>query len=410
MTNSTDATGGNVRPFSIHIPDERLAEVRERVEKTWWPSEPKFTGDDPWYYGADLATMKDLARFWLDEYDWREHEAHINSFPQFMVGVGDGQEIHTVHVRSGGLPVLVLHGWPNSFHTYLDLVGPMTDPAAHGAPEAAPFDVILPSLPGYAFSPCDRILSPREVASMMQRLMTELGYDRYIVVGGDWGAHIASLMGHDFPENVIAIHIDHSEVRHAGSNIGTGQTGADDATAAEVDFIERETELWGREGAYCHQQLTRPQSLAFAMTDSPVGAAAWLVEKWYAWADVDPETFLQVFSPDRLLTEVLVYILPDRFVTATWLYTGCGDAVLTELNPGERVEVPVSVSAFPDPAFPVPPREFIERSHNVVRYTHISHGGHYPGIEAPEEYVADIREFVAELSRSSAHRLSEAIG
>jgi pimeloyl-ACP methyl ester carboxylesterase len=394
----TDVVRETIRPFKVDISDARLAEIRERVANTWWPPEP--AGIEPWYYGADLTTMKELVRFWLDEYDWREHEAHINSYPQFMVDVGDGQEIHTINVRVGGLPVLVLHGWPNSFHTYLDLVQPLSDPASHGAPDAQAFDVVLPSLPGYAFSPCDRILSPRDVAAMMQRMMAELGYDRYVVVGGDWGAHVASLMALDCPEHVIAIHIDHSETRHAGSNIGDGQTGADDATPAEVEFIARETALWAREGAYCHQQLTRPQSLAFAMTDSPVGAAAWLVEKWYAWSDVDPESFLKVFPPARLLTEVLVYILPNRFVTATWLYTGCGDAVLTEFEPGERVTVPVAVSAFPDPAFPVPPREFFERSHNVVRYAHMPHGGHYPGIEAPAEYVADVREFIAELAQS----------
>jgi pimeloyl-ACP methyl ester carboxylesterase len=277
----TDVVRETNRPFKVEIPDARLAEIRERVANTWWPPEP--AGVEPWYYGADLATMKELVRFWLDEYDWREHEAHINSYPQFMVDVGDGQEIHTINVRVGGLPVLVLHGWPNSFHTYLDLMEPLSDPASHGAPDAQAFDVVLPSLPGYAFS-------------------------------------------------------------------------------------------------------------------RPVGAAAWLVEKWHAWADVDPESFLKVFPPARLLTEVLVYILPDRFVTATWLYSGCGDAVLTELEPGERVTVPVAVSAFPDPAFPVPPREFFERSHNVVRYTQMPHGGHYPGIEAPAEYLADVREFIAELA------------
>jgi|SRR5579884_626937 len=392
----TEVLRETVRPFRVDIPDSRLAAIRERVANAWWPPEP--AGVEPWYYGPPVGTMKDLTRFWVEEYDWREHEAHMNSYPQFMVDVGGGQEIHTVHVRGGGLPVLVLHGWPNSFHTYLDLVAPLSDPAAHGTPDAPSFDVVLPSLPGYGFSPCDRILSPREVAAMMQRLMGALGYDRYAVVGGDWGAHIASLMAVDFPEQVLGIHIDHSEVRHAGSNIGNGQTGAEDATPEEVEFIARETALWGREGAYCHQQLTRPQSLAFAMTDSPLGAAAWLIEKWYAWADVDPDSFLKVFSPARLLTEVLVYILPDRFVTATWLYAGCGDAVLTELEPGERVEVPVAVAAFPDPAFPVPPRAFFERSHNVVRYTDMPRGGHYPGIEAPEEYLADIREFIADLA------------
>lgn len=395
-----DRTPSTVTPYQIHVSDERLEAVRRRVKNTWWPAEP--VGVEPWYYGADLATMKELVRFWLNDYDWRKQEARINQLPQFMVDVGGGQQIHTIHVRRNGTAILMLHGWPNSFHTYIDLVGPLADPAVYGMSDAQSFDVVLPSLPGYGFSPCDRILSPREVAGMMQRLMAELGYDRYFVVGGDWGAHIGSLMALDYPEHVIGIHIDHSEVRHAGSAIGTGQVGADNATPAERDFIARETALWTREGAYCHQQLTRPQSLAFAMTDSPVGAAAWLVEKWYAWADVKADTFLKVFPPDRLLTEVLVYILPDRFVTATWLYAGCGDAVLTELAPGERVEVPVAVVAFPDPAFPVPPREFFERSHNVVRYTTMPHGGHYPGIEATDDYVKDIRAFVAELSQMSA--------
>ena len=250
------------------------------------------------------------------------------------------------------------------------------------------FDVIIPSYPGYDFaSRPSRPMGLQAIALLFDRL----GYDRYYVHGGDWGAHITSLLGFHRPERVIGIHSTALCVREAGAEQLTSRT-LDGASVAEQSFAAREYTIWQQEEAYSQVHATKPAKLAYAMLDSPVGTAAWIIEAFHAWSDRTASPFDQIFSFDELLTEVMLYLVTDAFPTSTWVY-GAKRLEERTLPPGRRVEVPTALAAFRDPVFPMPPREVAQVSHKVVQYTDMPRGGHFPFHEAPDLYVDDIRRF-----------------
>ena len=318
----------------------------------------------------------------------------MNARPHFTTVI-DNVGLHFVHERGSGenpAPLLIAHGWPYSFHSYSELIGRLAHPERHGGRAEDAFSVVVPSYPGYDFSgrpPAP--MGPRAIAFMFDGLMDRLGYDRYLVHGGDWGAHITSLLGFYRPARVSGIHSTALALREAGAEQLTGETppGADSETKT---FITKESEIWKQEGAYSRLHATKPTKLGYAMLDSPVGVAAWIVEAFYAWSDHRRRSFEELFSFDRLLTEVMLYLVTDAFPSSTWIY-GAKTHEEATLPRGRRVEVPTALAAFPDPVFPMPPRAMAEKSHNIVRYTTMPEGGHFPFYETPDLLIDDLRAF-----------------
>ncbi len=246
--------------------------------------------------------------------------------------------------------------------------------------------------PGYAFSGRPRQpLGPRAIVFLFDKLMARLGYDRYLVHSGDWGAHITSLLGFHLPQRVIGIHSTALALREAGAEQLSGEVPSD-ATDEQQAFVAAESAIWRREGAYSQLHATKPAKLGYAMMDSPVGTAAWIVEAFHAWSDRRERSFEELFTSDQLLTEVMLYLVTDAFPTSTWIYGAKQHEEMT-LPPGQRVTVPTGLAAFPDPVFPMPPRQVAQRSHDVVQYTEMPHGGHFPFYEAPDLLIDDLRKF-----------------
>ena len=384
-----------IRPFRINVATARLDMIRDRVRAFRWDAwtEPADAGD--WRYGPPSAYMRSLCEYWVDHYDWRRHEHAMNERPHFITGI-DGVDLHLVYEHGSGpnpTPLIIAHGWPYSFHSYDGILDRLAHPERHGGRIEDAFSVIIPSYPGYDFSSRpSRPLGPHATAILFDKLMARLGYDRYIVHGGDWGAHITSLLGFYHPDRVIGIHATGLALREAGAPQLTGQVPSN-ATDEQRSFAASEFKIWQREGAYSQLHATKPAKLGYAMMDSPVGMAAWIVEAFHAWSDRRHRSFDELFTPDQLLTEVMLYLVTDAFPTSTWIYGAKRQEEMT-LPPGRRVTVPTGLAAFPDPVFPMPPRRIAQQSHNVVHYTEMGEGGHYPFYEAPDLLVDDLRNFL----------------
>ena len=324
----------------------------------------------------------------------------MNTLPHFCATL-ENIDLHFVHERSSGdapMPLLIAHGWallvPFLFMAWW--TGSRIRNGNGGRIEDA-FSVVIPSYPGYDFSARPSVpMGPHAIAMLFDLLMARLGYDRYMVHGGDWGAHVTSILGLHRPDRVVGIHSTALVLREAGAEQLTGRTPAD-ATKDERAFVAAEYAIWQREGGYSQLQATKPAKLGYAMLDSPVGVAAWIVEAFHAWSDRESRPFEELFTFDQLLTEVMLYLVTDAFPTSTWIY-GAKQQEEKTVPAGHRVTVPTALAAFRDPVFPMPPRAVAERSHNVVRYTEMARGGHFPFYEAPELLVDDLRGFRAFLA------------
>lgn len=375
-----------VSPYVIDIPGERLAAIMAKVEAYDWSQLPDAGG---WRAGVGIDDLKRLVTHWRDSYDWRAAERRLNRLPNFTTDL-EGERIHFIHVRGNGSkpPLLLLHGWPGSFLEFERLLEPL---AKDG------HDVVVPSLPGFAFSrPITGIIGPRRAAELMHGLMVRLfGQTRYIVQGGDWGAHIASWMAYMRPEALLGFHINMVSVLAAD---------AAPATPEDRDLIARRAEILDWETGYNHQQETRPQTLGVAMADSPVGAAGWILEKFGQWADLpkradgSPDLWSR-FSEDELLTTIMLYVAPSSVVTASWIYHGKRLEGSWRFPPGARVRAPTGIAAFPDPVFLPTPRALVETTYNVVHWSDMKSGGHFAALEEPELMLADLRAFIAAVSR-----------
>jgi pimeloyl-ACP methyl ester carboxylesterase len=378
----------DVRPFRIAIPDEALDDLRERLDRTRLPGQVAGAG---WDYGTDMAFLRELIEHWRDRYDWRAAESALNRMPQFTASV-HGTDLHFVHARGRGpapLPLLFIHGWPGSFWEVHKIVGPLTDPAAHGGDPADAFDVVAPSLPGYGFSPDSGRpgMHPGVMADVLAALMTEtLGYPRFGAQGGDWGAIVTTRLGQLHAGALAGIHLN---LVGARPYLGEGAAPLTEAERAYVAEVDR----WRRaEGGYQAIQSTKPQTLAFGLTDSPSGLAAWIVEKFRAWSDCRGDVERR-FTKDELLTNVMIYWLTGSIGSAMRLYfEAANDPRMAGLGPGERVEVPTSFARF---AVEItrPPREWVERAYDLRRWTEFPRGGHFAALEEPELLVEDVRAF-----------------
>ena len=378
-----------VTPYTIDISDKRLAAIKAKVEAYDWSQLPDAGG---WSAGVGIEDLKRLVTYWRESYDWRAVERHLNRLPNFTTDV-EGERIHFVHIRSNGSkpPLLLLHGWPGSYLEFEALLDPL---AADG------HDVIVPSLPGFAFSqPITGVIGPRRAAGLMHGLMTQLfGDTRYIVQGGDWGAHIASWMAHLRPEALLGFHIN---------MVSIFAQDAAPTTPEEKELSARRAKILGWETGYNLEQETRPQTLGVALADSPVGTAGWILEKFGKWADLprfadgSPDIWSR-FTEEQLLTNIMLYLAPSSVVTATWIYHGKRLEGSDRFPAGTRVPVPMGIAAFPDPVFEPTPRAFAEKTYHVVRYTEMPAGGHFAALEEPALMLADLRAFVATVTEADA--------
>jgi pimeloyl-ACP methyl ester carboxylesterase len=392
------------QPFTIAVEQAKLDWIRDRIRAHRWhaaPVAPDRAGGG-WTFGPDDAWLRELCCHWLDGYDWRAVEARLNEQPHFTAAV-DGLDLHFIHRRSprdDATPLILVHGWPGSFFEFCDLIDPLADPGAHGAPDAPAFHVVVPSLAGYAFSgkPAAPI-GPRRMADQLATLMTdELGYDRYVAQGGDWGSVVCGWLGFDHVPACRAIHLNMFGVRPSV----LGPDGKKPIPAPLEGEAEQEwrvhAERWmAAEGGYFHVQATKPETLSYAMLDSPVGVAAWIGEKFRTWIDGRETSLDTVIGRDRLLTNIMLYVVTDSFPTAAWTYRGYLDEGSRFFPPGRRVEVPVGVAAFPRELVPFPPRRYVELGYNVARWSGMDRGGHFAALEAPDLLLADIRAFAAGL-------------
>jgi len=384
-------------PFTIAVPDERLALINAKVASFDWGELPDAGG---WESGVGVADLKRLVDYWRTRFDWRAQERRLNALPHFTTEVL-GQKLHFIHARGDGsrAPLLLLHGWPGSFIEFEALIAPLV---------ADGYDVVLPSLPGYAFSgrPAAPI-GPRQTAKIMHGLMTELFGDAgYLVQGGDWGAAIGGWMAYDHPEAIDALHLNMVLLQAADVS---------PKTPDELAWAARRATLAKEETGYSQEQGTRPQTLGIAMADSPVGVAAWILEKFGAWADVPRDKqgrpdLWQAFDEDTLLTNIMLYLVEGSFITSTWMYRGRVLEGSGQFPAGSRIKVPTGVAAFPDPVFPPPPRSHARKTYNIVHWNEMEAGGHFAALEQPELLLADMRRFFAAQASSKVRRRRRLIG
>lgn len=377
----------NILKFTINVPEDVLVDLGHRLDATRWPDELENAG---WEYGANLAYMRSLTDYWRKAYDWRRQEAALNALPQYRIAL-DGLHIHFVHVRGKGpapVPIIITHGWPGCFVEMVKLIPLLTDPAAHGGNPEDAFDVVVPSLPGYGFSdrPRDRGMNPNKIATLWARLMSELGYKRFGAQGGDWGSAISIALGLDHFQRVLGIHLNYISGRFLlGGTLNQPQE--DEIANTYLAELRR---WWDSEGGYSHIQATKPQTLSYGLNDSPIGLAAWIVEKFRTWSDCGGD-LERVFTLDELLTNVMIYWVTETMPSSVRLYFETRERPL-RLSPGNRVETPVAVALFPK-EIAMPPRELAERGLNITRWTVMPRGGHFAAMEQPELLAQDIREF-----------------
>jgi pimeloyl-ACP methyl ester carboxylesterase len=380
----TDTT--TIHPFRIDVPQEDLDDLRERLARTRWPSELPGVS---WSRGVPTAYLKDLADYWRTDYDWRAAEARLNEFPQFTSTI-DGVNIHFLHVRSPepeALPLMLIHGWPGSIVEFLEMIGPLTDPRAHGGDPTDAFHLVIPSIPGFAYSgPLGEAgWTHGRIAKAFTELMRRLGYERYGVQGGDVGAFEAPLMGRLDPAHVVGVHVNALVTFPSGDPIDMA-----DLTEGEQERLARFKNFENDMMGYMHIQGTRPQTLTYGLVDSPAGQLAWIVEKFKEWTDPAAALPEDAVDRDHLLTNVMLYWLTGTAGSAANLYYETyHDPSLWA--PGERGTVPtgVAVSLTQDVAI----RRFAEREHNVVHWSEFDRGGHFAAMEVPEFLVEDVRAF-----------------
>jgi len=380
-----------IEPFTIMVEEEILDDLRERIRATRWPDQVPGVA---WEQGTDLEYLKRVLAYWADGFDWRAREREMNAFDHFRAEVG-GVRIHFVHQRARrgrGIPLILTNGWPSTFAELLPVVPLLTDPEAHGIDGPA-FDVVIPSLPGYGFSerPARTGVTTRSTAGLWHGLMHGLGYERYGAHGGDFGGDVATFMAMDDPEPVIGLHLSDLEIP---PYTGPGSRALSDA---EREYLEQQRRWDDVERGYSSIQSTKPQTLAYALNDSPAGLAAWILEKWRSWADTrgDPETR---FSRDFLLTTVTLYWVTQTIAPSIRDYYD-NRWLRPPIGPYDFVPVPTAVALFTGHFVPEgsPPREWAERLYDVRRWTPMPRGGHFPAVEEPGLLARDIAAFFAEL-------------
>ena len=374
-------------PFAIAITDAQLDDLHRRLRHARWPMPAAGHG---WDDGTEPGYLADLMAYWRTGFDWRAEEARLNAMPQFTAPIDDAT-VHFVHRRGVGpdpFPLVITHGWPGSFIEMERILPLLADPARHGGDARDAFHVVVPSLPGFGFSSAPRTpgTGPFEIAGLWARLMRGLGYHRFGAQGGDWGASVSTWLAVRHPELVAGLHLNFIPGSFRPP-LGEGQPPLSDVEQA---FVAKAASWADAEGAYAHIHGTRPQTLGYALADSPTGLAAWIVEKFRAWSDCggDVET---AFGRDALLANIALYWFTGTIGSSMRLYLE-GRRRPLHFKPGEHVRPPLGVAQFPY-ELPMPPRAWVARVYDVTRWTMMPSGGHFAAMEAPELLAQEIRAF-----------------
>ena len=374
-----------IKLFKVDISDKILQNIHYKVKNYEWHEMPD---DGGWDYGANLHYMKELSKYWTEKYNWRDIEKKINNFKNFRSNI-DGIDIHFIHEKRSGIkpkPLLLNHGWPGSILEFLHLTDKLAHPEKFGGDKEDGFDVIVPSLPGFGFSgKPNRPIGPRKMSSIFNKLMTEeLGYKKYIAQGGDFGGTICTWLAYDFPNNLLGIHINILITRHPDGP----------QTLEEKEWQERFKIEQRIEDGYRTQQATKPQTLSYAMMDSPIGVAAWIVEKMRGWSDLQDGNIESVYSKDLLLSNIMIYLVTKSFNTASWIYYGRREEGGRTL-PKEHLplKVPTAIAIFPKEYLEWAPKSYVERIYNIKQWTKMPKGGHFAALEQPDLLIKDIKQF-----------------
>jgi len=378
------------RPLEINIPDAKLEAIRARIEAFQWFDPP--AGLPDWQFGISTPVLKDIQAYWLNDYNWRDEEKTLNQHPQFIAEI-DGLPIHFLHIvgeANGKRPLLLTHGWPGSIFEFYDAIGPLAYPSQHGGKAEDAFDLIIPSLPGYGFSGKPAApLGQRATAKLWNALMQDiLGYDTYLAQGGDWGGMVTSWIG-----------FDHGTVNQKGgckaihlNMIGFRPTPATPQSDEEATWLQSMQSAMQLEGSYFMQQATKPQTLAMSLMDSPMGTAAWILEKFHGWSELKDGDLYSVYTRDQLITNIMIYLVNDAIATSVWYYAAFFGEGGPGLPEGARCETPTGFANFPGEAiFTAPPRSWCDRAYNMTHWSDLSHGGHFAAMEAPDLFVDDVR-------------------
>jgi pimeloyl-ACP methyl ester carboxylesterase len=378
-----------IRPFQVHVPEAALADLRRRIGETRWPDKETVTDRSQ---GNQLGKLQEIVRYWGTDYDWRKVETRLNALPMFMTEI-DGVDIHFIHVKSrhaNALPLIITHGWPGSIIEQLKVIEPLTNPTAHGGRAEDAFDVVIPSVPGYGFSgkPEDTGWNPDRIARAWAELMKRLGYTRYVAQGGDWGAPISSAMARQAPAGLLGIHINlpatvPTEVAAALAGGGPAPAGLSEKERAA--FVSLDT-FYKKYRAYGAIMGTRPQTIGYALTDSPVGLAAWI----YDYNNGEPERLL---NRDDVLDDITLYWLTNTATSAARLYweTSGQSVVLAAAQKTADIALPVAITVFPGEVYRAPETWARRAYRNLIYFHEVDKGGHFAAWEQPELFATEIR-------------------
>jgi len=373
-----------ITEFRCNIPQPLIDDLKSRIRRTRWTDEIKNSG---WQYGADLSYMKELAEYWVEKFDWRKVENEINQYPNYIAEI-DGIKIHFLHIKSNGkmpVPIIITHGWPGSFLEINKLIPLLASSFQFS------FDLIIPSIPGFGFS--QKITAPGcnlwFIADLWHKLIKELGYDKVLAQGGDFGAGISTALALRYPQDVLGLHLNYIP----GSYFPFLAAG--ESLTAEEDQSKKKVDEWyEREGAYAHQHRTRPLTLAYGLNDSPVGLCAWIVEKFYGWSDCNG-SIETVFTKDELLANVSLYWFTETIHSSIRLYNE-NSKVPLHFSENDFIKIPVGIARFYKEE-PFPAKRFIERGYNIQRWTDIPKGGHFAAMEQPSLLAGDIIKFTEKI-------------
>jgi len=375
-----------VKPFTVHVPEAALDDLKMRLDAARWPNKETVTD---WSQGVPLAKIRALADYWARNYDWRRAERALNSLPQFRTSL-DGLGIYFIHLRSKherALPIILTHGWPGSIFEFLEVIRPLTDPTAHGGTESDAFHVVVPALPGFGFSdkPAEKGWNVVRIANAWATLMKRLGYESWVAQGGDWGAGVTTALGHIQPPGLAGIHLNWPLV--FPEKIPTEGLTPDEQRAVDA-AANFETHGYG----YFLEQATRPQTIGTALADSPIGQAAWIYEKFNAWTDHDEDAD-SALTKDQMLDDISLYWLTDSAASSARIYWENSPASFA----GGKINLPVGASIFPKEIYRAP-RSWAEKDYpNLIYWNELSKGGHFAAFEQPEVFVRELRACFAKL-------------